>query len=175
MSAAQAAQTRNAGNMIARSLALRPPGAAAEDVFLRRCVQCGQCAHVCPRQAVRMAGGPGARRNTPEIRPREAPCMLCMKCPPLCPSGALDNSVTVMERANMGRALILKDRCYNFTGGVMCWTCYDRCPLRGSAVVLRDGVLPTITDRCVGCGVCEYVCPVNAVVTLPKEALPHAS
>jgi len=160
--------------MSPRDAVLRPPGAAQEAEFLSRCVQCGQCAHVCPWQAVRMAGGAGARRNTPEIRPREAPCRLCMKCPPLCPSGALDNSATSMDRANMGRAVILKDKCYNFTGGVMCWTCYECCPLRGSAIILQDGVVPTVTERCVGCGVCEYVCPARALVTLSKEAVPHA-
>ena len=174
MPAAQAAQMRTAEGMSARGFVLRPPGAAVEADFLRRCVQCGQCAHVCPWQAVRMEGGLGARRNTPVIRPADVPCWLCMKCPPVCPSGALDNSVIAMDRANMGRALMLQDRCYNFTGGIMCWTCYDRCPLRGSAIILQDGVLPTLTKQCVGCGVCEYVCPVKALVTIPKEALPHA-
>lgn len=68
----------------------------------------------------------------------------------------------------MGRAVILEDRCHNYTGGIMCWTCYDRCPLRGAAVILKDGIIPAITDECVGCGVCEYVCPVQAVVTVAR-------
>ena len=152
---------------------LRPPGALPEADFVRRCVQCGQCAHVCHWQAVRMAGGLGGQRNTPVIRPSVVPCWLCMKCPPVCPSGALDKTVS-MEKAHMGRAVILTDRCYNFIGGVMCWTCYDRCPLRGKAIILQDGVLPTLTLQCVGCGVCEYVCPVKAIVTLPREELPYA-
>ena len=160
--------------MSAGAFLLRPPGAAAEADFLSRCVQCGQCAHVCPWRAVRMEGGMGVRRNTPVIRPHEAPCWLCMKCPPVCPSGALENSLIDMEKANMGRAVMLKARCHNFTGGVMCWTCYDRCPLRGKAIILQDGVLPTLTEQCVGCGVCEYVCPVKALVTIPQGALPHA-
>ena len=121
-----------------------------------------------------MEGGLGIQRNTPVIRPRDVPCWLCMKCPPVCPSEALDNSVTSMEKANMGRAVLLKERCYNYTGGVMCWTCYDRCPLRGSAIILQDGVLPTVTEECVGCGVCEYVCPVMALVTIPRGSFSHA-
>ena len=173
MSAAQAAQMGGAEGMNYRNSVLRPPGAIDEANFIRRCVQCGQCAYVCSWQAVRMEGGLGARRNTPIIRPHEMPCWLCMKCPPICPSGALVNSVTAMEQAKMGRAVLLKDRCHNHAGGVMCWTCYDRCPLRGSAMILQDGVLPVITERCVGCGVCEYVCPVQAVVTIPREKLPH--
>lgn len=69
----------------------------------------------------------------------------------------------------MGRAEILESRCHNYIGGVMCSTCYDRCPLRGTAVVLKDGLIPEITAACVGCGVCEYVCPVQAVRTLPRK------
>jgi Pyruvate/2-oxoacid:ferredoxin oxidoreductase delta subunit len=115
------------------------------------------------------------RRNTPIIRPRETACNLCMKCPPLCPSGALDNSLTDMHRARMGRAVILKSLCYNFTGSTMCWTCHDRCPLRGTAVILENGLIPAITEHCAGCGICDYVCPARAVVTLYAEELRHAS
>lgn len=149
-----------------QSLPLRPPGALDESQFLRLCVQCGQCAHICPYGAVTMAAGTGNSRNTPMVIPRSKPCYLCMKCPPQCPTGALDNWLRQPEQTRMGKAVILRNRCHNYTGGVMCWTCYDRCPLRGKAVVLKDGVIPEITDDCVGCGVCEYVCPVQAVMTV---------
>ena len=33
---------------------LRPPGAVAEDEFLKKCLRCGRCAHVCPYDAVNM-------------------------------------------------------------------------------------------------------------------------
>ena len=161
--------------MSPKNSVLRPPGALAEADFLRRCVQCGQCVYVCSRQAVRMEGGLGPRRNTPVIRPREMPCWLCMKCPPVCPSEALDNSVTSMEQANMGRAVLLKDRCHNYTNNVMCWTCYDRCPLKGRAMILQHGYLPMVTEHCVGCGMCEYVCAVDAMRIIPRGAAPHAS
>ena len=93
-----------------------------------------------------------------------------MKCPPVCPSGALDPLITDMHRAGMGRAYILRDRCHNYTDGTICMTCYDRCPLRGKAVVLSGGITPAVTTACVGCGVCEYVCPVKAVEVLPASA-----
>lgn len=156
---------------------LRPPGAVPERNFLARCIHCGQCVEVCPHDSLRMHGGFGRARHTPEVLPRTVPCYLCMKCPPVCPSGALRPEVRELKDAGMGFAVILKDKCHNYTDGIMCWTCYDRCPLRGTAVILRDGFVPAITVHCVGCGVCEYVCPVapeKAIVTLPPgSALPQ--
>lgn len=151
---------------------LRPPGACAGREFLARCVHCGQCMEICPHDCIRLERGFGPGRNTPIIHPRQAPCLLCMKCPPACPSGALDPAVTDMRRADMGQAFILKERCHNFTDGVMCWTCYDKCPLRGSAMILKDGIIPAMTKDCVGCGICEYVCPVRAVEVLPPGSPP---
>lgn len=149
---------------------LRPPGAAAEESFLRLCVRCGRCVTVCPHQSLELLGGFGRARRTPRVLPRKTPCYLCMKCPPICPSGALDPSVTDMRRAGMGRAYIRKDRCHNYTDGTICMTCYDRCPLRGSAVVLLNGLVPAVTTACVGCGVCDYVCPVHAVEVRPASS-----
>ena len=109
----------------------------------------------------------GPERHTPEIRPSEIPCWLCMKCPPACPSGAL-RPVAAMKEANMGRAVIFKDRCLNsIESGTMCMTCYDRCPLRGEGMVLDMGYVPAVGESCVGCGMCEYVCPKNAVAVVP--------
>ena len=142
---------------------LRPPGAVDEESFLRKCVRCGKCATACPYASIELAGGFGRARRTPQVRPRRKPCYLCMKCPPVCPTGALDNAVTEMHRAGMGQAYILKNHCHNYTDGTICMTCYDRCPLRGTAVVLSGGLVPAMTTACVGCGICDYVCPVQAV------------
>ncbi|MBQ7609263.1 MAG: 4Fe-4S dicluster domain-containing protein [Desulfovibrionaceae bacterium] len=149
---------------------LRPPGAVSEKRFLHLCVRCGQCAAVCPHKSIRLRTGFGLSRRTPEIDPKEIPCYLCMKCPPACPTGALDASLTEIPKVAMGQAYILKDRCHNYTDGIMCMTCYDRCPLRGSAVVLDHGLNPAMTTACVGCGVCVYVCPADAVTVIPAAS-----
>lgn len=150
-------------------LQLRPPGAVDEESFSKLCVRCGQCVVVCPYGTVGLTDGFGRDRLLPKVEPRTQPCWLCMKCPPVCPSGALDSSLSDLRQVRMGRAYILKDRCYNYIGGIMCWTCYDRCPLRGQAIILEGGLTPAITTDCVGCGICEYVCPVQAVETLPPD------
>lgn len=149
---------------------LRPPGALPESDFLKACVHCGQCAAVCPYGSVRMAPGWGPEGHTPCIQPRRVPCWLCMKCPPVCPSGAL-LPVADMRQVRMGKAVIFKERCYNSTdSGILCTTCYDRCPLRGSGMILKDGYIPAVGEACSGCGVCEHVCPVRAVGVVPGAA-----
>lgn len=153
---------------------LRPPGARNERDFLARCIHCGRCAEVCPYGSIRMAGGFGVMRNTPHIRPRAIPCWLCMKCPPVCPSGAL-RPVQAMQEADMGMAVLLKSKCHNWVGEVLCRTCYDKCPLRGTAIILEGGDIPAVADSCVGCGVCEHVCPVDAIIVRPgTRAKPKA-
>ncbi len=150
-----------------QNLLLRPPGAKSEEEFLALCIQCGQCIAVCPYQSLRLHEGLDINRHTPKVEPQVVPCYLCMKCALVCPSGALDNSCTNTHSAAMGQAYIIKKDCHNFNGGIMCSTCYDRCPLRGDAIVLEMGFIPRPTDTCVGCGVCTYVCPVKAVKTIP--------
>ncbi len=147
--------------------ALRPPGAGSEEAFLRRCIHCGKCVEICKYGALKLNGGFGRGRHTPEMEPEKAPCVLCMKCPPVCPSGALDNGLKDMRQVRMGQAYIIRQLCHNHNGGIMCATCYDRCPLRGHAVMLKDGLSPAITNACAGCGVCQYVCPTRAIIVLP--------
>lgn len=158
---------------------LRPPGARAEAEFRTRCIHCGKCAEACPYGSIRMAAGRmagffGQVRNTPYIHAKTVPCWLCMKCPPVCPSGAL-RPVRDMARADMGMAVLLKNRCHNWVGTVLCRTCYDKCPLRGTAMVLEGGDIPAVADACVGCGVCEHVCPVDAIVVRPDAGRRAAS
>ena len=146
---------------------LRPPGAVKEELFIKSCIRCGKCLAVCPYKSIYLMSGLTHNRQTPTINPRKIPCYLCLKCQPVCPTGALQ-VVEEIEDANMGQAYILTDRCHNYTDGIMCMTCYDRCPLRGQAIVLANGLEPAMTNKCVGCGICDYVCPVQAISLVPK-------
>lgn len=149
---------------------LRPPGAVPEEEFLRMCVHCSKCVEACPHESLVIAGGFGRNRHTPKVDTRNAPCQLCMKCLPACPTGALDSRIADMGDVRMGRAYILMDLCHNYTGSTMCMTCYDRCPLRGRAIVLKHGLTPAITGNCAGCGVCAYVCPQKAIEIVPASS-----
>jgi ferredoxin-type protein NapG len=151
---------------------LRPPGARDEQDFLRRCIQCGRCGQVCPYQSVFFEVGLNLTTlGTPRIDPRKIPCYLCMRCPPVCPTGAL-RPVFAMAEADMGRAWLDKSRCYTYEGSIFCKTCHEKCPLRNTALIMEMGLFPVITKDCVGCGVCEKVCPRQAIVTVPKAERP---
>ncbi len=147
---------------------LRPPGARPEKEFLARCLQCGQCAQVCIFDCIKMRTGFNPfTSGTPEISPRDAPCHLCMRCSAICPSDALED--VSIEESKMGYAKLDRKLCHTWKGFIICRSCYERCPLKATAMVLEKGIYPAITDRCVGCGVCEHVCPEQAIVTIPTR------
>lgn len=147
---------------------LRPPGARPETEFLARCLQCGQCAQVCIFDCIDMHTGFNPfLSGTPRIDPRQAPCHLCMRCSGICPSDALED--VAKEKVRMGFAKLSRKRCHTWKGYILCRTCFERCPLKGRAIVLEMGLYPAITDQCAGCGVCEHVCPEKAIVTVPTR------
>jgi ferredoxin-type protein NapG len=72
---------------------LRPPGALQEHDFLASCIKCGQCAQVCPVQAIRLADlVDGFGVGVPYIDARQQACDFscdAVQCVLACPTGAL--------------------------------------------------------------------------------------
>ncbi|MDL2269015.1 4Fe-4S dicluster domain-containing protein [Desulfosarcina sp. OttesenSCG-928-A07] len=151
---------------------LRPPGVLSEEDFQKRCISCGQCAQVCVFNCVELVPDFFLGGTTPRLYQRKSPCFLCMKCSAICPTNALRD--VPMEQSGMGKAFLDAKKCvdYQEEAMVMCWTCYERCPMKGTAIVLgRGGYIPEVQDACVGCGVCEYVCPIHAISVVPARHL----
>ena len=81
------------------------------------------------------------------------------------------------QKSGMGRTFLDRKKCvdYQEEKAVMCWTCYERYTLKGTAIVLGGGgYIPEVRDECVGCGVCEYVCPIHAISVVPTRRLKPA-
>lgn len=146
-----------------RKTLLRPPGALKEIEFLARCIRCGKCAQTCPYRSIRVASLMDGLTimGTPFIRARDIPCYLCMKCPPVCPSGALDRRLKNKHDVRMGTARINKKECLAWQG-TLCRSCYQSCPIFDEAIKMDNELRPVVdTKKCAGCGICENVCPVE--------------
>ncbi|WP_035692131.1 ferredoxin-type protein NapG [Azospirillum halopraeferens] len=165
--------------------ALRPPGALAEADFLAACVRCGLCVRDCPYDTLRLADlADAAATGTPYFVAREIPCEMCedIPCVAACPTGALTKTLTRIDDARMGSAVLVgHETCLNVLG-LRCDVCYRVCPLIDTAIRLemrhneRTGrhahLIPVVdTDVCTGCGKCEKSCVLEeaAIKVLPAD------
>lgn len=149
---------------------LRPPGSLPEDSLTARCIRCFICGEVCPNKAIKFVGLDGGITNvgTPYIAPREQGCMLCMKCGQACPTGAIKklkmeeaifarDVEDLVKNAYMGKAVVDKSICYSYNNRI-CGFCQQACPFPEVALKLGNWARPIVTDKCVGCGLCEKIC-----------------
>ena len=117
-------------------------------------------------------GDAGEARGTPVIDPDLAPCVVCdgLQCMQVCESGALTRLIAP-QQIKMGLAEVYESLCVR-TAGETCTICVDRCPM-GEAALHLDGNGPPIVEAggCVGCGVCQNVCPTTpkAIVVKPSD------
>jgi len=156
---------------------IRPPGAVEEDIFLERCVKCGECMKVCLTNGLQPtlfeAGLEGIW--SPILVSRLGYCeYYCNLCGQVCPTGAIIE-LTVEEKVKIkiGLAFIDKDRCLPYALDTPCIVCEEVCPTpkkaiwfrkkavvdkKGKKIVLQQPVVDA--DLCIGCGICENLCPV---------------
>ncbi len=142
---------------------LRPPGAIREAEFLEVCYRCGNCAEVCPADAIKLYACDDDQLNrTPVIDPDIAACVICddLACMNGCPSGALV-LVDSPHSIRMGLAVMTHSVCVR-SHGEDCTKCIELCPLGESAIRLdASGKVEVLDPGCVGCGVCQFHCPTD--------------
>lgn len=160
---------------------VRPPGAREEADFLTRCVRCGQCMKACPtsglQPSILQSGLDGLW--TPVLVSRIGPCLFdCTTCGNVCPTSAIKPlELEIKRQTIIGTAYIDQKRCMPWADGRSCIVCEEMCPVSPKAVLLDevdvvrgDGEHATVKrprivrQRCIGCGICEYKCP------LPNES-----
>jgi polyferredoxin len=156
---------------------LRPPG-ARENNLLDKCVRCGECMRACPTSALQPAISESGLEGlwTPLVIPRLGYCdYSCNACGQVCPVQAIPALDLEEKRQQViGKAYIDQNRCLAWSDHKDCIVCEEMCPLSEKAVYLQEAEvkdsqglartiqLPSVDrDRCIGCGICEYKCPVN--------------
>ena len=95
----------------------------------------------------------------------------CKQCADVCPTGALKNNLTIEEKRliQCGVAEFRQHLCIVITEGTSCGACSEHCPTQAVKMVpYKDGLTLPQLDKtlCIGCGGCEYICPV-----LPHKAI----
>ena len=159
------------GNVLRPSedkLPCAPPGAGSIEEFNLKCTGCQLCVANCPGKILAPAlleygiAGIGQARMLPE----KGFCDFnCNKCSNICPAGAL-KPLTLPEkrRWRVGVVTYFKERCVVVTDGESCGACAEHCPTGALDMVdYKDGLtIPKVTPEiCIGCGGCEYICPVR--------------
>lgn len=150
-----------------RSTRIVPPGAASIRNFERHCTACQLCVSVCPNDVLRPSTGL-LDMMQPEMSYERGYCRPeCTSCSEVCPAGAI-HPITVAEKSStrIGHAVWIRKNCIPLTDGVECGNCARHCPSGAILMVHSDPddtnsvKIPVVnTERCIGCGACENLCP----------------
>jgi ferredoxin len=171
---------------------IRPPGVREETAFLKKCVRCGECIKVCLKNALYPSAWQAGVEAiyTPLVIPRLGYCEYnCTLCGQVCPTAAIPNlPVSTKRREVIGKAVFNRDHCLPFAKRIDCIVCEEHCPIPDKAIRSRDikvigfdGVMRivkepyVVEDICNGCGICEYVCPVETRAGIEVFAVKNRS
>ena len=156
---------------------VQPPGARDNDI-LSKCIRCGACMRACPTSGLQpsLTEAGLAGLWSPVLMPRLGYCdYSCNACGQVCPVQAIPPLTLEDKRlVVIGQAYIDANRCLAWSDHTPCIVCEEMCPLPDKAIYLEPAhvsgpngesielQLPRVDrQRCIGCGICEYKCPVN--------------
>lgn len=145
-----------------------PPGSLSIDHFTSLCTACQLCVSQCPTKvlqpSVNQYGWSGYMQ--PYMDYNTNYCNYeCVKCTNVCPTGAIlslteENKISTQ----IGKVFFEINNCVVYTENTACGSCSEHCPTQAVTMVpyIDNLTIPEIdVSICVGCGACEYACPVT--------------
>lgn len=160
-----------------RHTPIAPAGSLSASNMAKRCTACQLCVSACPNGVLRPSGNlltlmqPTLSYERGYCRPE------CNRCSQLCPTGAIQPiGLDVKSSTQVGHAVWIKKNCVAVTDGVACGNCARHCP-SGAIEMMplnendpNSPFVPAInTNKCIGCGACEYLCPARPFAAIYVE------
>ena len=146
-----------------RAVPVKPAGSHSLRHFQQHCTACQLCVTACPQHILL----PSTDLQTllqPELHFEQGYCLPgCTRCADVCPTGAI-RPISKEEKTaiQIGHAVWIAENCVVNTDHVSCGNCARHCPTNAITMIenTEGRLIPAIdTERCIGCGHCEYVCP----------------
>ncbi len=162
-----------------------PPGSISIEHFTSKCTACNLCISACPVQVLQPSfldyGILGIMQ--PKMDYRTSFCNFeCIICSQVCPSGAiLPIEPGKKKITQLGKVTFVKDNCIVFTEKTDCGACAEHCPTKAvSMIPYQEGStkianlrMPQVQNEyCIGCGACEFACPVKPYKAIYVEGNP---
>jgi ferredoxin-type protein NapF len=145
-----------------------PPGSVSLKHFNNHCTACHLCVSVCPTGVLQPSfleyGLKGLAQ--PHMDFSTEYCNYeCTKCGEVCPAGAvLPLTIEDKKLEQNGQVRFTREKCIVYTDNTSCGSCSEHCPTQAVKMVpYKNGLtIPhTDTEICIGCGACEFACPVK--------------
>jgi ferredoxin len=173
----EAADTAGKPSCPTRRVPISPPGTGSIERFLDRCTACQLCVSVCPTHVLQPSfleyGLAGIMK--PHLDFERSFCNFeCTSCGDICPDGAILRLAPADKKLTcIGVADIDYDKCIVKTNGTDCAACSEHCPTQAVSTVPYGNNLrlPQMhRGLCIGCGACEYACPVRPARAITVSA-----
>ncbi len=160
-----------------RETLITPPGSKGHLNYFHHCTGCMLCVRACHNQVLRTVSK-GKNILHPVLSYEKSYCRpTCNDCSKVCPTGAI-REITLARKSStqIGRAVWNREACLSASKGEHCRACSRICPSGAISFTTSetpDGKkckIPVVnTERCIGCGACEYVCPARPLAAIHVE------
>ncbi|MBO7364705.1 MAG: RnfABCDGE type electron transport complex subunit B [Lachnospiraceae bacterium] len=120
------------------------------------CIGAGDCAAVCPEQAINVVNGV-ARVNADR-------CIGCGQCAGACPQKIISmipsETFVKVTCSNRDKGAVTRKKCT--AGCIGCGLCVRKCPQ--NAIKLEQNLAVIDDSLCAGCGLCRDACPQKCIL-----------